>query len=123
MDFKALITNLWGIFWVVLFFGGSIFIHEFGHFIIAKKRGLRVPRFSIGFGPKLFSWVRGETEYCISLLPLGGYVALPQMGEIPVLEGNSTDQLQPLSFTDKFLVAVMGAVFNDRNRIYFTGIS
>lgn len=112
MDFKALITNLWGIFWVVLFFGGSIFIHEFGHFIIAKKRGLRVPRFSIGFGPKLFSWVRGETEYCISLLPLGGYVALPQMGEIPVLEGNSTDQMQPLSFMDKFLVAVMGAVFN-----------
>lgn len=112
MDFKALITNLWGIFWVVLFFGGSIFIHEFGHFIIAKKRGLRVPRFSIGFGPKLFSWVRGETEYCISLLPLGGYVALPQMGEIPVLEGNSTDQLQPLTFTDKFQVAVMGAVFN-----------
>lgn len=112
MDFKVLITNLWGIFWVIFFFGGSIFIHEFGHFIIAKKRGLRVPKFSIGFGPKLFSWKRGETEYCISLLPLGGYVALPQMGEIPVLEGPATHQEQPLTFTDKFLVAVMGAVFN-----------
>ncbi len=112
MDFKALILNLWGIFWVIFFFGGSIFIHEFGHFIIAKKRGLYVPKFSIGFGPKLFSWTRGETEYCISLLPLGGYVALPQMGEIPVLEGSSTHQVQPLTFMDKFLVAVMGAVFN-----------
>ena len=97
---------------MLLFFGGSIFIHEFGHFIIAKKRGLHVPRFSIGFGPKLFSWKRGETEYCIALLPLGGYVALPQMGEIPVLEGKSSHAITPLSFMDKFLVAIMGAVFN-----------
>ena len=112
MDFKSIFLNLWGFFWVIFFFGGSIFIHEFGHFIIAKKQGLHVPKFSIGFGPKLFSWKRGETEYCISLLPLGGYVALPQMGEIPVLEGESTHQIQPLKFMDKFLVAVMGAVFN-----------
>ena len=97
---------------MLLFFGGSIFIHEFGHFIIAKKRGLHVPRFSIGFGPKLFSWKRGETEYRVALLPLGGYVALPQMGEIPVLEGKSSHAITPLCFTDKFLVAVMGAVFN-----------
>ena len=112
MDWKDLWINLWGIFWMLLFFGGSIFIHEFGHFIIAKKRGLHVPKFSIGFGPKLFSWKRGETEYCIALFPLGGYVALPQMGEIPVLEGKSSHAVVPLSFTDKFLVAVMGAVFN-----------
>ena len=112
MVWKDLLVNLWGIFWMLLFFGGSIFIHEFGHFIIAKKRGLHVPKFSIGFGPKLFSWKRGETEYCIALLPLGGYVALPQMGEIPVLEGKSSHAITPLSFTDKFLVAVMGAVFN-----------
>lgn len=112
MEWKDFFVNLWGIFWMLLFFGGSIFIHEFGHFIIAKKRGLQVPKFSIGFGPKLFSWKRGETEYCISLLPLGGYVALPQMGEIPVLEGKCSHAITPLSFTDKFLVAVMGAVFN-----------
>ena len=104
--------NLWGIFWVLVFFGGSIFVHELGHFIMAKKRGLYVPKFSIGFGPKLFSKTYGGTEYCISLLPLGGYVALPQMGEIPVLEGTTTTPTASLSFTDKFLVAVMGAVFN-----------
>ncbi|MGX8716523.1 MAG: site-2 protease family protein [bacterium] len=112
MAWKDLLINLWGIFWMLLFFGGSIFIHEFGHFIMAKKRGLQVPKFSIGFGPKLFSWKRGETEYCIALLPLGGYVALPQMGEIPVLEGKPSHAITPLSFTDKFLVAVMGAMFN-----------
>ena len=112
MEWKELFLNLWGIFWMLLFFGGSIFIHEFGHFIVAKKRGLQVPKFSIGFGPKIFSWKRGETEYCIALLPLGGYVALPQMGEIPVLEGKSSHAVTPLSFTDKFLVAVMGAMFN-----------
>ncbi len=112
MDWKSILLNLWGIFWMLFFFGGSIFIHEFGHFIIAKKRGLRVPKFSIGFGPKIFSWKRGETEYCIALLPLGGYVALPQMGEIPILEGNTKDTSKPLTFTDKFLVAIMGALFN-----------
>ena len=112
MDWKSTLLNLWGIFWMLAFFGGSIFIHEFGHFIIAKKRGLRVPKFSIGFGPKLFSWKRGETEYCIALLPLGGYVALPQMGEIPIIEGKEQSSSASLTFTDKFLVAIMGAVFN-----------
>ena len=107
-----LFRNLWGIFWMLFFFGGSIFIHEFGHFWIAKKRGLRVPKFSIGFGPSLFSWKRGETTYCLALFPLGGYVALPQMGVIPILEGKENDTLQPISFTSKCLVAVMGAVFN-----------
>lgn len=112
MDWTAIFLNIWAIFWMITFFGGSIFIHELGHFLMAKKRGLKVPRFSIGFGPKLFSWKRGETEYCISLLPLGGYVALPEMGEIPILEGKTSNNLKRLSFTDKFLVAVMGAVFN-----------
>ena len=112
MDWVSFFLNIWAIFWMIVFFGGSIFIHELGHFLMAKKRGLKVPKFSIGFGPKLFSWKRGETEYCISLLPLGGYVALPEMGEIPILEGKSSNGLKRLSFTDKFLVAVMGAVFN-----------
>ncbi len=108
----SIFLNLWAIFWMLAFFGGSIFVHELGHFLIAKKRKLYVPKFSIGFGPKLFSWKRGETEYCISLFPLGGYVALPQMGETPILEGTQTTPTQRLSFTDKFLVAIMGAMFN-----------
>ncbi|MDR1665808.1 MAG: RIP metalloprotease RseP [Puniceicoccales bacterium] len=99
---------------MLFFFGGSIFVHEWGHFLAAKRRKLKVPRFSIGVGPRILSWTRGETEYCLSLFPFGGYVALPQMGEVPVLEGSSPGVVpaRPLKFYDKFIVAVMGAVFN-----------
>lgn len=62
----------------ILILGLIVFIHEFGHFIMAKKNGVYVYEFSIGFGPKLFSFKRknDETEYMIKLIPLGGYVAL-----------------------------------------------
>ena len=62
----------------LLILGLIVFIHEFGHFIMAKKAGIHVFEFSLGFGPKLFSFRRknDETEYMIKLIPLGGYVAL-----------------------------------------------
>lgn len=56
--------------------GVLITVHESGHFIVAKLAGVRVLTFSIGFGPKLFSFTRGETEYRLSILPLGGYVRM-----------------------------------------------
>jgi regulator of sigma E protease len=59
---------------IVLLLGGLIFVHELGHFIAAKVLGVKVVRFSIGFGPRLFGFTRGETEYRIAALPLGGYV-------------------------------------------------
>ena len=58
-----------------------VFIHELGHFLVAKKNGVRVKTFSIGFGKKLLRYKKGETEYCISLIPFGGYVAMT--GENP----------------------------------------
>jgi regulator of sigma E protease len=61
---------------IVLLLGGLIFVHELGHFLVAKALGVKVVRFSIGFGPRLFGFRRGETEYRISLLPLGGYVKM-----------------------------------------------
>lgn len=66
-------------FFIVL--GILIFVHEFGHFIVAKWLGVRVEKFSLGFGPRIVGFTRGETEYRISLLPLGGYVKLA--GEEP----------------------------------------
>ena len=62
----------------ILILGLIVFIHEFGHFIFAKKAGIYVYEFSIGFGPKLFSFKRknDETEYMVKLIPLGGYVAM-----------------------------------------------
>ena len=53
-----------------------ILIHELGHFLVAKYLGIGVERFSIGFGPKIASVRRGETEYMLSVIPLGGYVKL-----------------------------------------------
>ncbi|HEU4584808.1 MAG TPA: site-2 protease family protein [Gemmatimonadaceae bacterium] len=61
---------------IVLVFGIVIFVHELGHFLAAKAVGVYAPRFSIGFGPRLWSRKWGETEYIIAALPLGGYVRM-----------------------------------------------
>lgn len=95
--------------------GFCIFIHELGHFIAAKKRGLVADRFSIGFGPRLFGWQWKGTDFRLSLIPFGGYVSLPQladMGRLEGGEGDEGDKLPPISYADKMIVAVMGAVFN-----------
>jgi len=57
----------------VLVFGLLVFVHEFGHFIVAKLVGMRVDEFAIGFGPKLFGFKRGETQYSLRIVPLGGF--------------------------------------------------
>lgn len=61
---------------VVIVFSILIVVHEFGHFIMAKRCGVKVERFSLGFGPRLISVTKNETEYTISLIPLGGYVKM-----------------------------------------------
>ena len=93
----------------------SIFIHELGHFLAAKKRGLFADRFSIGFGPRIFGFDWKGTDFRISLLPLGGYVSLPQLADMGRLEGGDGDEakeLPPISYADKVIVAVMGVIFN-----------
>lgn len=67
--------------------GVLIFVHELGHFVTAKMADIEVPRFSIGFGPRILGFRRGETEYVISLLPLGGYVKMAGMEEMEHIEG------------------------------------
>ena len=67
--------------------GVLIFVHELGHFMAAKAVDIEVPRFSIGLGPRAFGFVRGETEYVVSWLPLGGYVKMAGMEEMDQIEG------------------------------------
>ncbi|MGH7505070.1 MAG: site-2 protease family protein, partial [Longimicrobiales bacterium] len=67
--------------------GVLIFVHELGHFMTAKAVDIEVPRFSIGFGPRILGFRRGETEYVLSLLPLGGYVKMAGMEEMELIEG------------------------------------
>jgi len=101
----ALFSNVWAIFLIVLFFGGSIFVHELGHFLAARRRGVHVSRFSIGFGPKMFGWEgKDGVEYRVSWLPLGGYVALPQLADMPAIEGEGemdTRQLPPVAYSTR----------------------
>jgi len=67
--------------WFVVVVGVLVFVHELGHFLVAKRAGVGVLKFSLGFGPKLVGFRRGETEYLISAVPLGGYVKM--VGEDP----------------------------------------
>lgn len=112
-------SGTWGIVLIVLLFGGSIFVHEFGHFLAAKAFGLKVLRFSIGFGPTLFEWKgKDGCKYMISLLPLGGYVAIPQLVSLGKLEGEeegdaeSTAGLPKAGCLAKICVSAAGALFN-----------
>jgi regulator of sigma E protease len=77
----------------ILVFGLVIFVHELGHFVAAKLTGVYAPRFSIGFGPALFRKRRGETEYVLALLPLGGYVRMASRhdAEAAILEGGNEE--------------------------------
>ncbi len=94
--FQILTSSAWSVLMIAVFFGGSIFVHELGHFWMAKKRGVKVERFSIGFGPAIFKWVgKDGVEYRLSWLPLGGYVALPQLADMGGLEGGSASRKSP----------------------------
>lgn len=112
----TVLSNVWVIFLVVVFFGGSIFVHELGHFLAARRRGVHVDRFSIGFGPAIWSWHgRDGVEYRISWIPLGGYVLLPQLADLSAIEGESrveAKKLPPVGYLTKMIVFVAGATFN-----------
>ena len=92
----------------ILVLGLLIFVHELGHFTVAKLAGVSVERFSLGFGPRLLAWTRGETEYAISAVPLGGYVKM--LGEDPDEEVSAADRArafstQPLAVRAAIVVA------------------
>ena len=95
----------------VFVLGVLIFVHELGHFLMARRIGVRVLTFSLGFGPKILSMKRGDTEYCVSAIPLGGYVKMA--GENP--EDNRTgasDEFLSKTKWQRFQVLVMGPVMN-----------
>ncbi|MFY0530122.1 RIP metalloprotease RseP [Archangium gephyra] len=100
-----------GLFIVLL--GVLITVHELGHFLVAKACGVKVIRFSIGFGPKLFGFTKGETEYQVALLPLGGYVKMA--GDSPHEELSPEDAQRGFLNAapwKRALIVVAGPVFN-----------
>ncbi len=98
---------------VVLLFGAAIFVHEFGHYWVARKRGLKVEAFAIGFGPKIFGWTKDGIEYSWRWIPAGGFVKLPQMITSEALEGEQKGEpLPPVTPWSKILVAFAGPFMN-----------
>jgi len=89
--------------WIIPFVGVLgllVFVHELGHFIAAKRSGVKVEKFSLGFPPNIISKKIGETEYCIGIIPLGGYVKMK--GDIPDFADDST---APSGDPDEFMSA------------------
>lgn len=100
---------------LIIGLGILVFVHELGHFILAKLVGIRVDRFSLGFPPRIFGKKIGETDYCISWIPLGGYVKMAGM----IDESLDKDSIkgEPWEFMSKpiyqrFLVIFAGPVMN-----------
>ena len=114
----SLLSHFWSIFLMVFFFGGSIFVHELGHFLAARRRGLVVQRFSIGMGPAIpgCTWKgKDGVEYCIAWFPIGGYVLMPQFADLGLIEGGdaaNAAKLPPIDYASKMIVSVAGATFN-----------
>ena len=93
--------------------GVVIFVHELGHFLVAKWRGVRVLKFSLGFGPALVKWTRGETEYRLSWIPLGGYVQMA--GDTPGDDGSmpgGQDEFLSHHWFGRLLIAAAGPAAN-----------
>ncbi|MFB6262479.1 MAG: RIP metalloprotease RseP [Bradymonadaceae bacterium] len=99
----------------IVLIGALIFIHEFGHFIVAKIFDVRVLRFSIGFGPEIVSYQRGETEYVLAMLPLGGYVQMygHTFEDIEELDPEERDRaLMGKPVWQRSLITLAGPAFN-----------
>ena len=101
----------------VLVLGILILVHEWGHFIVARFFGVRVDVFSIGFGPRLFGWKRGATDYRVSAIPLGGYVRMAgqDLSDIDAGEqkpSGAPDELMSKKRWQRALVSLAGPVVN-----------
>src|SRR5258708_28365235 len=95
----------------VFVLGVLVFVHELGHFLAAKRIGIRVLKFQLGFNPTVLSFRRGDTEYGIGALPLGGYVKMA--GESPEeSRTGAPDEFLSRSKWERFQVLIMGPVMN-----------
>jgi regulator of sigma E protease len=95
----------------VFVIGVLVFVHELGHFLAARRIGVRVLKFSLGFGPRLVGFTRGDTEYCISVVPLGGYVKMAgENAEDP--RSGQPDEFLSKTKWQRFQVLIMGPAMN-----------
>lgn len=111
----GLLETIYVVVAVILFFGAAVFVHEYGHFWMARRRGLKILEFSIGFGPKIFGWKdKDGVDWSWRWIPAGGYVKLPQMITSETIEGRAEEgeNLPPITPWSKILVAFAGPFMN-----------
>src|SRR5881394_2347417 len=100
---------------VLILFNLLIVVHELGHFLAARWRGLYIEKFGIWFGKPLWKKKINGVQYSLGSLPFGGFVALPQLAPMDIIEGKADvdrEQLPPISALDKIIVAVAGPFFS-----------
>ncbi len=99
---------------VILSFNVMIFVHELGHFLAARWRGLKIDKFQVWFGKPIWSKTVNGVQYGLGWIPAGGFVALPQLAPMETIEGEreSDEPLPPISPMDKIIVAVAGPIFS-----------
>src|SRR5437016_12295385 len=110
---------------VLLLFNLLIFVHELGHFLAARWRGLKIERFAIWFGKPIWKREINGVEYVLGCIPAGGYVSLPQMAPMEAIEGKSEkprEELPPISASDKIIVAFAGPLFSFGLAVLFAGL-
>src|SRR5271170_7740351 len=110
-----ILTSAFVILEVLALFNVLIFVHELGHFLAAKWRGLKIERFAIWFGTPIWKKKINGVEYALGCIPAGGYVALPQMATMEAIEGKGDSSGKPLptiSAWDKIIVAFAGPLFS-----------
>src|SRR5438046_5772378 len=103
------------IFEVLIIFNLLIVVHEIGHFLAARWRGLFSEKFGIWFGKPIWKKKINGVQYSLGSLPFGGFVALPQLAPMDIIEGKADvdrAQLPPVSALDKIIVAVAGPLFS-----------
>lgn len=113
--FLTILKNIGIILAVVFSFNVIIFVHELGHFLAARWRGLEVERFQIWFGKPIWKKTINGVQYGLGSIPAGGFVALPQMAPMESIEGDNTTRekpLPPISPLDKIIVAFAGPLFS-----------
>ena len=112
--FYEILTMIWNIFIVLALFNVTIFVHELGHFLAARWRGLYVDRFQVWFGKPIWKKEINGVVYGLGSIPAGGFVSLPQMAPMQSVEGESrhTGDLPPIKPLDKIIVAAAGPLFS-----------
>src|SRR6202171_5284306 len=113
------------IFEVLLIFNLLIVVHELGHFLAARWRGLYIEKFGVWFGKPLWKKTINGVQYSLGTLPFGGFVALPQLAPMDIIEGKADvdrAKLPPVSALDKIIVAVAGPFFSLLLAVFFATI-